>query len=56
MEKYADTPMDFADACVTRLAELHDTASVITTDTDFLIYRKSNGSPLPLIAPFVPMV
>lgn len=30
MESYADTPMDFADPCVTRLAERHDDARVST--------------------------
>ena len=54
MEQYADTPMDFADACVTRLADLHDDAAVLTTDSDFLVYRKSSGAAIPLIAPFVP--
>ena len=53
MERYADTPMDFADACVTRLAELHDGSQVCTTDTDFLVYRKNSSQPIPLIAPFV---
>ena len=52
IHKYADTPMDFADACVTRLAERYPDASVCTTDSDFVIYRKENGDPIPLIAPF----
>jgi predicted nucleic acid-binding protein len=50
--RYADTPMDFADACVTRLAELHDGATVCTTDSDFLIYRKHRTETIPLLAPF----
>jgi predicted nucleic acid-binding protein len=52
MERYADTPMDFADACVTRLAELHDGATVCTTDSDFLIYRKHRTETIPLLVPF----
>ena len=52
MERYADTPMDFADACVTRLAELHEDSTVCTTDTDFLVYRKNRSHTIPLIAPF----
>lgn len=52
MERYADTPMDFADACVTRLAELHEDSTVCTTDTDFLVYRKNHSQAIPLIAPF----
>jgi predicted nucleic acid-binding protein len=52
MERYADTPMDFADACITRLAELHEGSTVCTTDTDFLVYRKNRSQPIPLLAPF----
>jgi len=37
---YADVPMDFADACVVRLAELHPTASVCTVDGDFRVFRR----------------
>lgn len=53
MERYNDVPMDFADACVTRLAELHDNASVCTTDSDFVVYRKNRRQAIPLVAPFV---
>jgi predicted nucleic acid-binding protein len=49
---YADTPMDFADACVTRLAEIHNGSPVCTTDTDFLVYRKNRIEAIPVIAPF----
>ena len=52
MERYADTPMDFADACVTRLAEIYHGASVCTTDSDFLVYRKNRTEMIPLLAPF----
>jgi predicted nucleic acid-binding protein len=36
LNHYADQPMDFADACVVRLAEIHGGATVCTTDRDFL--------------------
>lgn len=52
MECYADTPMDFADACVTRLAELHEGSTVCTTDSDFLVYRRNRMELIPLLAPF----
>ncbi len=52
LNRYADTPMDFADACVTRLAELHDGSPVCTTDSDFLIFRKHGSEAIPVIAPF----
>lgn len=51
-ERYADAPMDFTDACVVRLAELHPEASVCTTDTDFRFYRKNEREIIPLLAPF----
>ena len=38
LDKYA--PMDFADACVVAMAELHDPATVVTIDRkDFSRYR-----------------
>lgn len=52
LETYADTPMDFADACITRMAELHHGATVCTTDSDFVIYRKHQTEPISLLAPF----
>jgi predicted nucleic acid-binding protein len=41
----------FADACLVRLAELHDGASVLTIDQDFAAYRKHGRRAIPLIAP-----
>ena len=52
METYADVPMDFADACVTRLAEIFEDSSVCTVDTDFLVYRRNRRDVIPLVAPF----
>ena len=40
LDKYADLPMDFADATLVVLAEELDCTSVFTTDrTDFSVYR-----------------
>ena len=52
LEKYADTPMDFADACLVTLAEGDAQARVWTTDSDFLIYRRHGRPAIPLLAPF----
>ncbi len=49
---YADTPMDFADSCVLRLAELHPDTAVCTTDSDFKVFRKHGRERIPLVAPF----
>lgn len=52
LDRYADTPMDFADACVVRLAELHAGAAVCTTDHHFSFFRQHGSEPISLLAPF----
>ena len=49
---YSDTPMDFADGCVVRLAEMHDDLQVCTADSHFRFFRKNASDPIALIAPF----
>jgi predicted nucleic acid-binding protein len=49
LQKYRDTPISLADACIVVMAEIHGSHSVLTLDSDFLIYRKSDRRPLPLI-------
>jgi predicted nucleic acid-binding protein len=47
--KYADQPMDLADACLVRLYETcrEGSATILTVDrTDFTVYRTSKGKPL----------
>ncbi|MCK9420860.1 MAG: PIN domain-containing protein [Nitrospirae bacterium] len=40
MEKYADKPMDFADASVVVISEMHKAKTIFTLDRhDFTIYR-----------------
>jgi predicted nucleic acid-binding protein len=51
MRRYADQPMGFADACLVRMAELHDDASVWTVDADFRRYRKHRRRTLSLVIP-----
>ena len=51
MERYKDAPMDFADACVVRMAELIPGAAVCTTDGHFRFFRKSSGEIIALLAP-----
>jgi predicted nucleic acid-binding protein len=51
LQKYRDTPMSLADACIVRMSELHDRHAVLTLDSDFLIYRKHGRTALPLIQP-----
>ncbi len=40
LEKYADVPMSFADACLVRMTEILNDPMVLTTDADFRIYRR----------------
>lgn len=54
LQKYRDTPMSLADACVVRMAEIHDRHAVLTLDSDFSIYRKHGRVPLSLIQPAAP--
>jgi predicted nucleic acid-binding protein len=54
LQKYRDTPMSLADACVVRMAEIHEGHAVLTLDSDFAIYRKHGRVPLTLIQPVVP--
>lgn len=48
---YADLPMSLADACLVRMTELHEHSRVMTTDSDFRIYRRNRRQVIPLLAP-----
>jgi predicted nucleic acid-binding protein len=54
MERYANVPMSFADACLVALAESTPAARLFTLDRDFLIYQQREDQPLALLAPFAP--
>lgn len=50
LDKYADLPMDFADATLVALAEELDCTSVFTTDrTDFSVYRLKGRKPFRIV-------
>lgn len=51
IKKYADLPIDFADACLVRMSELIDNSVVFTLDSDFHIYRKNGKQKIDLIIP-----
>jgi predicted nucleic acid-binding protein len=51
MKKYADTPMDFVDACLVVMTEEKRDCRLITIDSDFRIYRRFERQTIPLIAP-----
>ena len=52
LKKYADTPMDFADACLVRMVENTAQPVVWTVDSDFRVYRRKNRRLIPLLAPW----
>ena len=52
LNRYADAPMDFADACVVRLAELHPDSLVCTTDGHFKFFRKNQRESIEILCPF----
>jgi uncharacterized protein len=49
--RYADLPIDLADACLVRLAELTRGSVVLTLDSDFTVYRIRGRSPIPVLMP-----
>ena len=51
MAKYSDVPMSFADACLVRMAELHDQAVVLSIDRDFRVYRKNGRAVIKALLP-----
>jgi uncharacterized protein len=51
MEKYAAVPMSFADACLVRMTELLPNPVVLTTDTDFRVYRRHGRQVIPCVVP-----
>src|SRR5208282_4820097 len=51
MQKYSDVPMSLADACLVRMTETFADPLVLTTDTDFRIYRRHSRHVVPCKTP-----
>lgn len=51
MRRYANVPMDLADACLVRMTELNRECIVLTTDSDFDFYRRFGRQTIPTIQP-----
>ncbi|MGI8604547.1 MAG: type II toxin-antitoxin system VapC family toxin [Verrucomicrobiales bacterium] len=50
--KYADRPMDLADACLVRMTELNERCKIWTVDReDFATYRRHGRQPVPCAFP-----
>ena len=51
MQRYADLPMSYADACLVRMTEVLPEPVVLTTDSDFLVYRRNGRQAVPCVLP-----
>ena len=49
MQKYSDLPMDAADASLVALAESRGDKRIFTLDSDFFVYRLSDGTMLDIV-------
>ena len=50
--KYADRPMDFADACLVYMSEQTKDCRIVTIDrADFTVYRRHGREAIPLLLP-----
>jgi uncharacterized protein len=51
LQKYADVPMSLADACLVRMSETLPDPIILTTDSDFRIYRRHSRQIVPCRMP-----
>lgn len=51
LRKYADTPISLADASLVRMTETLGDPLLLTTDTDFRIYRRHGRQAVPCVMP-----
>jgi uncharacterized protein len=54
LDKYADVPMSLADACLVRMTEIAADPVLVTTDRDFLVYRRHSRQVIPCLMPLGP--
>ena len=51
MKKYRDVPMSLADACLVRMTEIVADPVILTTDSDFRLYRRHSRHVVPSVMP-----
>ena len=51
LERYADVPISFADACLVRMTEALSEPLLLTTDADFRTYRRHGRQVIPCLLP-----
>ena len=52
-KRYENVPASLADAALIRLAEINDSLLLLTTDSDFHIYRRHGRQTIPLLSPWL---
>ena len=51
LQKYAGVPMSLADACLVRMTEVLPDPIILSTDSDFRIYRRHSRQVVPCVMP-----
>ena len=51
IQKYSDVPMSLADGCLVRMTETLAEPVILTTDTDFRVYRRHGRQVVPCVLP-----
>jgi predicted nucleic acid-binding protein len=51
LDKYSDIPISLADACLVRMTETLPDPVILTTDSDFRIYRRHSRQIVPCVMP-----
>jgi predicted nucleic acid-binding protein len=51
MKRYASVPMSLADACLVRMSEIIAQPVLLTTDSDFRVYRRHGRQVVPCVLP-----
>ena len=51
LEKYSGVPMSLADACLVRMTEVLPEPIILSTDSDFRIYRRHSRQVVPCVLP-----
>jgi uncharacterized protein len=50
-QKYVEVPMSLADACLVRMTEILPDPVLLTTDSDFRVYRRHSRQIVPCVMP-----
>ena len=51
LRKFTSVPMSFADACLVRMSETIADPLILTTDSDFHVYRRHGRQVVPVLCP-----